>query len=45
MILKINSEILNFQWDESQKVDDTPMLAKWAMLDMNARKYGAGFML
>ena len=42
---KINSEILNFQWDESQKVDDTPMLAKWAMLDMNARKYGAGFML
>ena len=36
---RINSEILNFQWDESQKVDDTPMLAKWAMLDMNTRKY------
>ena len=42
---KINSEILNFQWDESEKVDDTPMLAKWAMMDQNARKYGASFAL
>ena len=42
---RINSEILNFQWDDSEKVDDTPMIAKWAMLDMNTRKYGAGFAL
>lgn len=42
---RINSEVLNFQWDESEKVDDTPMLAKWALMDQNARKYGASFAL
>ena len=40
---KINSELLSFQWDEAEKVDDNPMLAKWSMMDMNTRKYGASF--
>jgi hypothetical protein len=41
----INNEILNFQWDENERVDGTPMLSKWAMMDLNARKYGASFAL
>ncbi len=41
----INNEILKFQWDENERVDSYPMLAKWAMMDMNARKYGASFAL
>ncbi|HEX9504121.1 MAG TPA: hypothetical protein VF974_07470 [Patescibacteria group bacterium] len=40
---KINNELLNFQWDDNERADSTPMLAKWAMMDMNARKYGASF--
>lgn len=40
---KINNQLLAFQWDEAERVDGTPMLAKWAMMDMNARKYGASF--
>lgn len=40
---KINNEILNFQWDDNERVDSTPMLAKWALMDLNARKYGASF--
>jgi hypothetical protein len=42
---KINNELLSFQWDENERVDSTPMLAKWAMMDQNARKYGASFAL
>jgi len=42
---KINNELLSFQWDENERVDGTPMLAKWAMMDQNARKYGASFAL
>ena len=42
---RINNEVLNFQWDDNEKVDNTPMLAKWALMDMNARKYGASFAL
>lgn len=40
---KINSELLDFQWDDNERVDNMPMLAKWALMDMNARKYGASF--
>lgn len=42
---RINNELLSFQWDENERVDDQPMLAKWAMMDQNARKYGASFAL
>lgn len=41
----INNEILSYQWDDATRVDGDPMLAKWAMMDMNARKYGASFAL
>ena len=40
---KINNELLSFQWDDNERVDAMPMLAKWAMMDLNARKYGASF--
>jgi len=40
---KINQELLNFQWDDNERVDATPMLAKWALMDLNTRKYGASF--
>lgn len=42
---RINNELLSFQWDENERVDGQPMLAKWAMMDQNARKYGASFAL
>lgn len=41
----INNELLSFQWDDVDRTMDLPMLARWAQLDMNARKYGAGFAL
>lgn len=40
---KINNELLNFQWDDNERVDSMPMLAKWSIMDLNARKYGASF--
>lgn len=42
---RINNELLSFQWDDNERVDNMPMLAKWAMMDMNTRKYGASFAL
>ncbi|MBM4402228.1 MAG: hypothetical protein FJ044_03225, partial [Candidatus Cloacimonetes bacterium] len=42
---KINNELLRYQWDDNERISNLPMLAKWAILDMNARKYGAGFAL
>ena len=42
---KVNNALLNYQWDEAERVDGSPMLAKWALMDMNARKYGASFAL
>lgn len=39
----INNELLSFQWDDNERVDGTSMIAKWALMDMNARKYGASF--
>ncbi len=41
----INNEILSYQWDDSTRIDGDPLIAKWAMMDMNARKYGASFAL
>lgn len=38
---KINNVLLDFQWD--QATNGGSMLAKWAMMDMNTRKYGASF--
>ena len=40
---EISNEVLSFQWDDNERVDAMPMLAKWSMMDMNARKYGASF--
>lgn len=40
---KINNELLSFQWDDNERLDVIPMLAKWALMDLNARKYGASF--
>lgn len=40
---KINNELLNFQWDDNERVDGQSMLSKWALMDLNARKYGASF--
>jgi len=40
---QINNELLSFQWDDNERSGAEPMLAKWATMDMNARKYGASF--
>ena len=40
---KINNELLSFEWDDNERVDNIPMLAKWALMDLNTRKYGAAF--
>lgn len=40
---KIINEVLSFQWDDNERCDAMPMLAKWAQMDLNARKYGASF--
>lgn len=40
---KIINELLSFQWDDNTRADNDSMLAKWAMMDQNARKYGASF--
>lgn len=37
------NQLLSFQWDDAERIDGWPMLARWAMMDMNARKYGASF--
>jgi len=39
---KIRNTLLEIQWDEVSRIGE-PMLARWAMADMNARKYGAAF--
>lgn len=39
----INTELLNFQWEDNERADTMPMLAKWALMDLNCRKYGASF--
>src|SRR5258708_3319509 len=38
---KVNNELLEFQWD--QATHGGTMLSKWALMDMNTRKYGAAF--
>jgi hypothetical protein len=38
----INNELLSFQWDDNSRLGET-MLSKWAMMDMNTRKYGSAF--
>lgn len=40
---RISNELLQFQWDDNERVDGMPLLAKWAQMDQNARKYGASF--
>lgn len=42
---RINQELLDFQWDDNSRAEDWPMLAKWALMDLNTRKYGASFAL
>lgn len=42
---RINNELLDFQWDDNERVDSMPMIAKWQLMDMNARKYGSSFAL
>uniref|UniRef100_A0A6M3LE63 Putative portal protein n=1 Tax=viral metagenome TaxID=1070528 RepID=A0A6M3LE63_9ZZZZ len=38
---KINNELLSYQWD--QATQGGSMLSKWALMDMNTRKYGSSF--
>lgn len=40
---KINNAILNLQWDQASH--NGSMLSKWALMDINTRKYGAAFAL
>ena len=40
---KINNELLGWQWDDNTRASGIPMLAKWATMDLNARKYGASW--
>lgn len=42
---KINNELLSVQWDENERLEYQSMLSKWALMDLNARKYGAAFAL
>lgn len=37
----INNELLDFQWDQANH--GGTMLSKWALMDLNTRKYGASF--
>lgn len=39
----VSNELLNFQWDDNERVNNMPMVAKWGLMDQNARKYGAAF--
>ena len=41
LMAKINNLLLDFQWDQAN--NGGTMLEKWAMMDMNTRKYGAAF--
>ena len=38
----VNNELLSYQWDCVVKLGD-PMVARWALMDMGARLYGAKF--
>lgn len=40
---EVNNEVLNYEWDSNEVVDEQTMLAKWQMMDLNCRKYGASF--
>ncbi len=40
---KINNELLSFQWDDASRVDNEPMVTKYALMDLNTRRYGASF--
>ena len=39
----VNNSLLDYQWDENERASNTPMLAKWHIMDQNTRKYGAAF--
>lgn len=43
LMAKINNVLLDYQWDQAK--NGGTMLSKWAMMDMNCRKYGASFAL
>ena len=38
----INNELLDYQWEDNTRLGDS-MIAKWIMMDQNARKYGSSF--
>lgn len=40
---KINNSLLDYQWDMA--TNGGSMLSKWALMDINTRKYGAAFAL
>ena len=40
---KINNSLLDYQWDVAN--NGGTMLSKWALMDINTRKYGAAFAL
>jgi len=42
---RVINELLAYQWDDNERVSASPMIAKWSLMDQNARKYGASFAL
>jgi len=40
---KICNELLMWQWDDNVRVDDMPMIIKWALMGMNSRRYGVSY--
>lgn len=40
---KVNNALIDYQWDQATR--GGTMLQKWALMDINARKYGAAFAL
>ena len=40
---QICNSLLMYQWDDNERVENTPMIAKWATMDQRTRKYGASF--
>lgn len=39
---QINNELLSYQWEDNSRLGQS-MIAKWLMMDQNARKYGSSF--
>jgi hypothetical protein len=40
----LSSELINYEWNQVDLKTDETMISRWRRTDLNARKYGAGFM-